>query len=93
LNNPAEPVSWIKPFEEIPWWLEDIEEYLEFLHGDIDSLCEQHSAESTKKSRVPPSTPFNPKKCPGCKTVFHITRRGGGDICPFCRGPLNFIIA
>jgi len=88
MNNDA-PVEYLPDEPSAPWWLEDIEDYLELLHGDADSLLARHPC-SAKKSTL--HLPDNPKKCPGCQTVFHSTKKGGFDTCPFCHGALNFII-
>ena len=77
--------------EEVPFWVSDLEEYLEFLHGDADSLREQHGDFKTAKKSYKHEI-ADPKKCPSCNTVFHQTRRGGSEPCPFCRSMLNFII-
>ena len=78
---PEEPVS--------PFWLEDIEDYLELLYGDAESLFRKHPQ---VKKRLSACIPDNPRKCPGCQTVYHVTKRGGGDTCPFCHATLSFSI-
>jgi len=90
MNDTHNPVELLPEEPSAPWWLEDIEDYLELLHGDADTLCEQHCKKHNHTTKT--HTNDNPKSCPGCKTVFHATKRGGHDDCPFCHGALHFII-
>lgn len=84
--------DFLPPMEEVPFWIDDVEDYLEFLHGDKETLEEQHGELLYQPSHKI-NTQSNPRTCPTCKTVFHLTKRGGSDSCPFCRSPLNFLIA
>jgi hypothetical protein len=90
MNETRDPVELMPEEPSAPWWLEDIEDYLEFLHGDVNSLCEQHCKQHNTAHKVHPND--NPKSCPQCRTIFHATKKGGSDSCPFCHGSLNFII-
>ena len=86
-----DPVDLMPEEPSGPWWIDDIEDYLELLHGDDESLCEQHG--HPHKNKVHNNYQVvNPRTCPKCSTVFHFTKRGGNDSCPFCRSHLNFII-
>jgi hypothetical protein len=90
MNEKSDYVELLPEESIAPWWLEDIEDYLELLHGDVNSLCEQRCKKHNYTIKT--HTNYNPKSCPGCKTVFHDTKKGGGDYCPFCHELLNFII-
>jgi len=90
MNETNGPVELLPDEPSAPWWLEDIEDYLELLHGDADSLCEQHRRKTNRPAQSHHKD--NPKVCPGCLTVFHATKKGGCDACPFCHGPINFVI-
>ena len=88
MNNDV-PVELLPEEPVAPFWLEDIEDYLELLHGDDVSLLLKHPR---IKNRLCAYIPDNPKKCPGCQTVYHVTKKGGEDTCPFCHATLNFSI-
>lgn len=86
-DNPFSTTN--KSEKYVPWWMEDMELFLEALHGDIEEVAARFDPPQniSIKSLVRPRG----QECPKCFTFFQHTG-AGDDTCPFCLNKLGFSI-